>query len=152
MRQLFCLHCRRRGKKTDNQPVHQTAYAALRPLVTGTLSRARDAMTKNIDKAGVQMKIRRELGFILNELLDEQLYRHCFVSGDEAWTLRYSYYSVAGFPDETVYSGHVLAKAKKKYARFIEAKQHRFAFCVRVRGRYLDDMDVVLNRDDEGEL
>jgi len=107
-------------------------------------------MTKKVEKAAVQSKIRHEVGIILDELLGEQLYRHCFVSGDEAWTLRYRYDSIANFPDETIYPGHVLAKAKKKYARFIEEKEHRFAFCVRVRGRY--DMDVVLNRVDEKEF
>jgi len=108
-------------------------------------------MAVKIDKAIVQAKIRREVGYILEQSLDEQLYRHCFVSGDEAWTLRYSYHSVAAFPDETICSGHVVAKAKRKYARFIDAKQHRFAFCVRVRGKYIDDMDAVLTRDNEKE-
>ena len=96
------------------------------------------------------MASRRELGFILDEFLGEQLYRHCFVSGDEAWTIRYSYDSIADSHDETICSGHVVAKAKKKYTRLIEEKEHRFAFCVRVRGRY--DMDVVLNRTDGDEF
>ncbi len=115
-------------------------------------SRTGDAITDKLEKATVQAKIRHEVESILDELLGEDLYRHCFLSSDEAWTLRYNYHSVVSFPDETIYTGHVLAKAKKKYARFIEAKQHRFAFCVRVRGKYLDDMDLVLKRDDEGEL
>jgi len=66
-------------------------------------------MTKKIDKATIQMKIRHELGFVLDEFLNEQLYRQCFVSGDEAWTVRYSYESPAAFCDETIYSGHVVA-------------------------------------------
>lgn len=107
-------------------------------------------MTEKIDKATVQMKIRHELGIVLDEFLNEQLYRHCFVSGDDAWTVRYSYESPAAFCDETIYSGRVVAKAKKKYAHLIEKKEHRFAFCVRVRGRY--DMDVVLNRTDAEEF
>lgn len=107
-------------------------------------------MTAKVDKAAVQMKIRRETGFILDELLGEELYRHCFISGDDAWTFRYSYAPTAVFPDETIFSGHVMAKAKKKYARLIQDQKHRFAFCVRVRGRY--DMDVVLNRTDEEEF
>lgn len=109
-------------------------------------------MTGKMYKDFVQMKIRSKVGAVLDELLSEQLYRHCFVSGDEAWTLRYNYAPTASFPDEAIYSGYVLAKAKKKYARFIEEEQqeHRFAFCVRVRGKY--DMDVVLNRTTEGEF
>ena len=107
-------------------------------------------MKEKVDKAAVQGKIRHEAGFILDGLIGEELYRHCFISGDEAWTFRYSYVPTATFPDETIYSGYVLAKAKKKYARFIQEPEHRFAFCVRVRGRY--DMDVVLNRTDETEI
>jgi len=107
-------------------------------------------MTVKVDKALVQMNIRHEVGVILDVLLGEQLYRHCFVSGDEAWTLRYSYAPMASFHDETIYSGYVLAKTKKKYARFIEEREHQFAFCVRVRGKY--DMDVILNRTNEGEF
>ena len=105
----------------------------------------KDVMTAKIEKTDVQKRVRRELGFVLVEFLGEELYRHCYVSGDEAWTVRYSFDSIADFRDETIYSGHVVAKAKKKYARLIEEREHRFTFCVRVRGRY--DMDVVLNRD-----
>ena len=107
-------------------------------------------MADKVDKAVVQMTVRREANFILDELLTEELYRHCFIAGDDAWTFRYNYAPTATFPDETIYSGHVLAKAKKKYARFIEAQEHRFAFCVRVRDRY--DINVTLNRDDQGEF
>lgn len=107
-------------------------------------------MTGKVYKDLVQMNIRHEVGVVLDELLGEQIYRHCFISGDEAWTLRYSYAPTASFPDEAIYSGYVLAKAKKKYTRFIEEQEHRFAFCVRVRGKY--DMDVVLNPTNEGEF
>ncbi len=102
-------------------------------------------MTEKVDKTAVQMYIRREVDFLLEKLLGEDLHRHCFLAGDDAWTFRYHYAPTAAFPDETIWSGHVLAKAKKKYANLIEAKEHRFAFCVRVRGRY--DMDVSLQRD-----
>lgn len=107
-------------------------------------------MIAKVDKAVVQMKIRRELGFILDELLGEELYRHCFISGDDAWTFKYSYARTAVLPDETILSGHVTARAKKKYARLTREQKHRFAFCVRVRGRY--DSDVVLNRTNEDEF
>ena len=105
-------------------------------------------MAEKVDKSIVQMKIRREVSFILDELLGEDLYRHCFITGDDAWTLKYNYAPMATFPDETICSGHVQAKAKKKYARLVKTREHRFAFCVRVRGRH--DMDVSLERDDDG--
>ena len=104
-------------------------------------------MKKDVDKAIVQGNIRREVDFLLEALLGEDLHRHCFLTGDDAWTFKYHYAPTATFPDETIWSGHVLAKAKKKYAKFIEAGEHRFAFCVRVRGRY--DVDVRLQRDDQ---
>ncbi|OGV84025.1 MAG: hypothetical protein A3K19_04665 [Lentisphaerae bacterium RIFOXYB12_FULL_65_16] len=107
-------------------------------------------MAEKVDKSIVQMNIRREVGYTLDKLLGEDLYRHCFITGDDAWSFRYNYAPTATFPDETVYSGHVVAKGKKKYARFVQEKEHRFAFCVRVRGRY--DMDVQLNRIGEGEF
>ena len=104
-------------------------------------------MTKDVDKTIVQMNIRREVDFLLEKLLNADLYRHCFLTGDDAWTFRYHYAPTATFPDETIWSGYLLAKVKKKYAKFIEAGEHRIAFCVRVRGRY--DMDVSLQRDDQ---
>jgi len=105
-------------------------------------------MAEKVDKTIVQMKIRGEVTFILDELLGEDLYRHCFITGDDAWTFRYNYVSTATFPDETIYSGHVSAKTKRKYAHLIDAREHRFAFCARARGRY--DVEVRLERDDEG--
>ena len=45
-------------------------------------------MIAKVDKAAVQMRIRREVGLILDKLLGEELYRHCFISGDDAWTFR----------------------------------------------------------------
>ncbi len=107
-------------------------------------------MTVKVDKTTVQMKIRSEAGIILDQLLGEELYRHCFISGDDAWTFSYTYVPTAVFPDEIIFSGYVLAKAKKKYSSLIPKFKHRFAFCVRVRGKY--DMDVVLNQTDEVEL
>ena len=104
-------------------------------------------MPEKVDKSVVQMKIRREVELILSSLLGDELYQHLFLSGDTAWSFRYSYSPRADFPGETIYCGHVFAKAKKKYARFIQDAEHRFAFCVRVRGR---NMGVVLNRADEG--
>ena len=65
----------------------------------------------------------------------------------DKWTIRYSYSSIVEFSDEAVYSGHLVAKAKRKYARFIRQEKHGFAFSVRVRGRY--DSEVILKRSDE---
>ena len=119
-------------------------------MCEGERSQTRDAMAEKLDKAVVQMKIRREAGFISDDLLDEELYRHCFIADDDAWTFRYGYAPTATSGDETIHSGHVLAKANKNGARFIEDREHRSAFWVRVRGRH--DMDVVLNRTDETEI
>ena len=102
------------------------------------------------DKSIVQMKIRSEVGRILDEYLDEELYRHCYISGDEAWTFKYNYASIAEFHDEIIYSGHVVAKVKKKYAEFVPEKEHQYSFCVRVRGKY--ELDVVLKGSDEGKF
>ena len=107
-------------------------------------------MVEKWHKGLVQMNLRREVEAVLDRMLNEPLYRHCFVTGDEAWTFRYHYDSVAEFPDETIYTGHVSAKAKKKYAAFINEREHRFSCCVRIRGRY--DADVALNRIDERDL
>ena len=96
------------------------------------------------------MHIRSEVGRILDEHLDEELYRHCYISGDEAWTFKYNYASIAEFDDETIYSGHVVAKVKKKYAEFVAEKEHQFSFCARVRGKY--ELDVVLKRSNENKF
>jgi len=48
-------------------------------------------MTVKVDKTIVQMKIRSEAGSILDQMLGEELYRQSFISGDDAWTFRYTY-------------------------------------------------------------
>jgi len=107
-------------------------------------------MVNTIDKANVQAKLRSDVGARLDRLLSGELQKHCFLAGDDAWTFKYAYASVSAFPDEVIYSGRLVAKAKKKYQRFIKSPVHHFAFCVRARTRY--DMDVMLDvTDQEGD-
>lgn len=100
-------------------------------------------MAITIDKATVQAKIRSTVSARLDNLLGEALQKRCFLSGEEAWTFRYSHLPAAAFPDETIYSGQVVVKAKKKYQGLVEKPIHHFTFSVRARGRF--DMDVVLS-------
>ena len=80
-------------------------------------------MPERSDTSIIQGRIRHELQFPLDEYLPEHLSQHCFLSGDDAWSVRYAYSIIANFPDETIYCGSVTAKAKKKFAEFIQRIQ-----------------------------
>lgn len=106
-------------------------------------------MPERSDRSVIQGRIRHELQFPLDEHLPEHVSQRCFISGDDAWSVRYTYSITADFPDETIYCGTVTAKAKKKFAEFIHRNRHEYLFVVRVRSRY--DVEVVLKHIEDEE-
>ena len=97
-------------------------------------------MAIKIDKIAIQMRIRSKLQITLDDLLGEQLYKHCFITGEDAWNYRYSYCSISQFEDENIYCGRVRVKAKKKYSKILKDSEFLYSFHARMKGRY--DIDI----------